>query len=184
MAAKPFSDRLIPELSDIELPRGEVSFGAEVTIECAVPCRGQVSALLDGKVQLTVGFEEIRHSDPSPASIPLTGRASSVILSGVLLTGQGQHFDMEVDCKESVLVTGKLQIRGSVKTAEYQQKESVLIGTDPKKCQVDRCRTPAIAGRILCRLHAYPGEKMKSDRRRAIEATLAKRAKVSRGDVR
>jgi hypothetical protein len=171
MAAKPFSDRIIPELSNIPMPHGETSFTAKVTIECAVPCRGQISALLDGKVQATVGFEESH---------------SSVIMNGVFLTGEGQNFDMEVDCKESVLVTGNLQIQGSEPLAvrRFQQKEAVLVGTDPKECQVDRCRTPALAGRILCHLHAYPGEKVKSDRRRAIEATIAKRAKVSEGTGR
>jgi hypothetical protein len=165
MAAKPFSDKIIPELSNIPVPHGETSFMAKVTIECAVPCRGQISALLDGKVQLAVGFEDTH---------------SSVIMNGVFLSGQGQNFDMEVDCKESVLVTGNLHIQGSEEPERFEQKEPVLIGMDPKECQVDRCRTPALAGRILCHLHAYPGEKVKSDRRRAIEATKAKRAKVSK----
>ncbi len=175
MAAKPFSDRLVPELSNIPLDNGETSFMAEVTMLVSeTPCRGQVSVLVDGKVELTVGFESVQ------------GNAESVILQGVLLTGPGQNLDIEVDCQKSVMVTGKLHVEGSgpLKIRRFEQKDAVLVDRDPNKCSVKGCKTAAIGGRILCSKHAFPGEIVKSDRRRAIEATKAKRAKVSEANGR
>ncbi len=162
MAAKPFSDRVIPELSNIPLSDGESSFNASVTLECANPCRGQVNAVIDGETHQTIGFEITK------------GQSASVMMNGVF---EAECLTIEVDCSETVLVTGKLTVEGEepLKVRRFEQKSPVLVGRDPTLCEVDRCKTPAMAGRILCHKHAFPAEIVKSDRRRAIEATKRKK---------
>lgn len=158
---KLFFDK-IPELSGIR-PNGTSEYTLSVIIECSENARGQVTVKAGERSLNSVGFE------------CTNGIKGHVSLNGVW-DFEGIPLDTVVECQQNVVATGRLHINSQGgPSLQFCQDEPVLIGKDTSLCEVPGCKIAAISGRILCSMHAFPGEKVKSDRRRAIEATKAKK---------